>query len=148
MRSKRQGPGLPAVREPGAPSLFAHGSILQPGQSAAPPLGTATHRRAEKTAEGGPMLVRQSNAACYFSPSFPLSLNKGMEHIEGEGAVPLETISSSTVQVRAQTFQAFLNWLRIALDFLWHPPPGRSAEGYFCSPSACSGLRYRERVRF
>lgn len=31
------------------------------------------------------MLVRQSNAACYFSLPFPLSLHKGMEHIGGGG---------------------------------------------------------------
>ncbi len=42
--------------------------------------------------------------------------------------MPVATISS-TVQVQEQTFQAFLNWLRIAPDFLWHSSPGRNAEG-------------------
>lgn len=42
--------------------------------------------------------------------------------------LPVATISS-TVQVQEQTFQAFLNWLRIAPDFLWHSSPGRNAEG-------------------
>lgn len=42
--------------------------------------------------------------------------------------MPVATISS-TVKVQEQTFQAFLNWLRIAPDFLWHSSPGRNAEG-------------------
>lgn len=40
-----------------------------------------------------------------------------------------EATISSTVKVQEQTFQAFLNWLRIALDFLWHSSPRRDAEG-------------------
>lgn len=40
-----------------------------------------------------------------------------------------EATISSTVKVQEQTFQAFLNWLRIAPDFLWHSSPGRNAEG-------------------
>lgn len=43
--------------------------------------------------------------------------------------MPVATISSSTVKVQEQTFQAFLNWFRIAPDFLWHSSPGRNAEG-------------------
>lgn len=42
--------------------------------------------------------------------------------------MPVATISP-TVQVQEQTFQAFLNWLRIAPDFPWHSSPGRNAEG-------------------
>lgn len=42
--------------------------------------------------------------------------------------MPVATVSS-TVKVQEQTFQAFLNWLRIAPDFLWHSSPGRNAEG-------------------
>lgn len=41
--------------------------------------------------------------------------------------MPVATIS--TVKVQEQTFQAFLNWLRIAPDFLWHSSPGSNAEG-------------------
>lgn len=42
--------------------------------------------------------------------------------------MPVATIPSA-VKVQEQTFQAFLNWLRIAPDFLWHSSPGRHAEG-------------------
>lgn len=42
--------------------------------------------------------------------------------------MPVATLSSK-VTVQEQTFQAFLYWLRIAPDFLWHSSPGRNAEG-------------------
>lgn len=42
--------------------------------------------------------------------------------------MPVATIPSA-VKVQEQTFQAFLNWLRIAPDLLWHSSPGRNAEG-------------------
>lgn len=51
----------------------------------------------------------------------------GVEKKENK-IMPLATISS-TVKVQEQIFQAFLNWLRIAPDFLWHSSPGRNAEG-------------------
>lgn len=80
-----------------------------------------------ENAVGDSMFVRQSTVAYILSKLIFSSVHRCGRDKKNK-TMPVATISS-TVKVQEQTFQAFLNWLRIAPDFLWHSSPGRNAEG-------------------
>ena len=80
-----------------------------------------------KNAEGGFSVYQAINSNLHSLLTnflFPACRCRG----EKNKIMPVATISS-TVWVQEQTFQAFLNWLSTAPDFLWHSSPGRNAAG-------------------